>query len=111
MFNKNKIIGINKKITINNIKVGDAIALEYESYGGYWNIKKFVGICIAKRNKGINTRIILRNVIDNIAIEYSFFLYSIDNVSIKNIFLIKYANIKKSKLLYLRKKNINRSKV
>ena len=63
-----------------------------------------------KKNKGINTRITLRNVIDNVAIEYSFFLYSIDNIQIKKIFIQKKYNIRKSKLYFLRKKNLNYSK-
>lgn len=110
MLNKNNIIGINKNLKIKNINVGDIILIEYETFGGYWNIKKFIGICIAKKNKGINTRITLRNVIDNVAIEYSFFLYSIDNIQIKKIFIQKKYNIRKSKLYYLRKKNLNYSK-
>ncbi len=110
MLYKENIIGINKQLKIKNIKVGDILILEYESFGGYWNIKKFVGICIAKKNKGINTRLILRNVIDNIAIEYSFFLYSIDNINIKKIFIQKKYNVRKNKLYFLRKKNLNFSK-
>ena len=49
MLNKNNIIGINKNLKIKNINVGDIILIEYETFGGYWNIKKFIGICIAKK--------------------------------------------------------------
>ena len=59
MLNKNSIIGINKNLKIKSIKIGDILLLEYETFGGYWNIKKFIGICIAKKNKGI------KNVIKN----------------------------------------------
>lgn len=110
MLKKNCIIGINNNLIFKNIKIGDILSLEYESFGGYWNIKKFIGICISKKNKDINTRITLRNVIDNISIEYSFFLYAMDNIFIKKIYMQKKYKIRKSKLYFLRKKNLNYSK-
>jgi len=64
-----------------------------------------------KKNKGINTKIILRNVLSNVSIEYDFFLFGSDILDIKKVNIIKNVNINKGKLYFLRKKNLNKSKV
>jgi ribosomal protein L19 len=111
MFNKNKIIGINKNLTNLIIKIGDILEVKYEIREGYWNVKKFTGICICKKNKGNNTKLILRNIVDNVSVEYDFFLFGSDILSIKKLDVVKNINLNKGKLYFLRKKNLNKSKV
>ena len=64
-------------------------------------ITKFVGICIAKRNKGLGSNFILRNVIDGIGVEMTFELYS---PTIKEIQVLKLERRRRAKLYYLRDK-------
>ena len=109
--NLDSIIGINRRIKVKDYKVGDAISLHYESYKGYWNLKNFVGICIAKKNKGHGTRMILRNVVDNTIVEYSFFLLGIDIVKLEILPIKKVAKITKGKLYLLRKRKMNDSRI
>jgi len=85
MFKKNKIIGLNRNLRNLIIKIGDVLEVKYEIREGYWNIKKFTGICISKKNKGSNTKIILRNIVNNISVEYDFFLFGLDVLGIKKI--------------------------
>ena len=62
---------------------------------------KFVGICIAKRNKGPGTNFILRNVIDGVGVEMLFETYS---PAIKEIQVLKLERRRRAKLYYLRDK-------
>ena len=62
---------------------------------------RFVGICIARRNKGLGSTFILRNVIDGIGVEMMFELYS---PAIKEIQVLKLERRRRAKLYYLRDK-------
>lgn len=62
---------------------------------------RFVGICIARRNKGLGSTFILRNVIDGIGVEMMFELYS---PVIKEIQVLKLERRRRAKLYYLRDK-------
>lgn len=109
-----KIIGFAKKkttISIDRFTVGDIIEIKYEIRKGYWALKTFTGICIAKKNLNERTKVIIRNVINNISIEYNFFLYSPDIVNIKKIKKSIIFKHNKGKLYYLRTKSLNQSKV
>jgi ribosomal protein L19 len=59
------------------------LEVKYESRKGYWALKTFIGICIAKKNAKEKTKIILRNVINNVSVEYNLYIYSSDIVEIK----------------------------
>jgi len=104
MFNKNKVIGFNRNLTNLRFKVGDVLKLRYQTRHGHWTLKKFIGRCISKKRKGNNTKVILRNVIDNICVEYDFFLYGGDVVEVKKLSPINNMNMNRGKLYYLRKK-------
>lgn len=69
---------------------------------------KFVGICIARRNKGPGSTFILRNVIDGMAVEMMFELYS---PMIKEIQVLKLERRRRAKLYYLREKPLKYSTV
>lgn len=69
---------------------------------------KFVGICIARRNKGLGSNFILRNVIDGVAVEMMFELYS---PALKEIKVLKLERRRRAKLYYLRDKPLKYSTV
>ena len=69
---------------------------------------KFVGICIARRNKGLGSTFILRNVISGIGVEMMFELYS---PAIKKIEVLKLERRRRAKLYYLRDKPLKYSTV
>lgn len=109
-----KIIGFAKKQIITSLDrftVGDIIEIKYEIRKGYWALKTFTGICIAKKKLNERTKVILRNVINSISMEYNFFLYSPDIVNIKKIKKYRIVKHSKAKLYYLRTKSLNQSKV
>ena len=62
---------------------------------------RFVGICIARHNKGLGSNFILRNVVNGIAVEVRFELYS---PMIKKIEVLKLERRRRAKLYYLRGK-------
>ena len=73
--------------------------------------KKFYRYLYSKKNLRENTKIILRNVIDNVPVEMNFFLYGPDIIEVKKLPLIKNFKVFRGKLYFLRKKNLNSSKV
>ena len=64
-------------------------------------VTKFTGICIARRNKGLGSTFILRNVINGIGVEKMFEQYS---PTIKEIKVLKLERRRRAKLYYLRDK-------
>ena len=69
---------------------------------------RFVGICIARRKKGLGSTFILRNVIGGIGVEMMFELYS---PAIKEIQVLKLERRRRAKLYYLRDKPLKYSTV
>ena len=64
-------------------------------------VTKFVGICIAKRNRGLGSTFILRNVINEIGVEMMFEQFS---PAVKEIKVLKLERRRRAKLYYLRDK-------
>ena len=62
---------------------------------------KFVGICIARRNKGLGSTFILRNVLNGVGVEMMYELYS---PAIREIQVLKLERRRRAKLYYLRDK-------
>ncbi|WGH26078.1 MAG: 50S ribosomal protein L19 [Candidatus Shikimatogenerans bostrichidophilus] len=114
----NKIINIleNKYFLNKNYKinVGDNITVYYYNYLNINKKKKknnqsFTGIVISKKGKNkFNKTFIIRNIINNIGVEITFFLYS---PYINNIIINKKNKVKKSKLYYIRKYKSNKIKI
>ena len=69
---------------------------------------KFVGICIARRNKGLGSTFILRNVISGVGVEMMYELYS---PAIREIQVLKLERRRRAKLYYLRDKPLKYSTV
>lgn len=105
---------IDKKLCkrrVTSYKVGDVLSLLYENKGGFWKVRKFTGICISVTGKGINERITLRNIINGMAVEFSFYSNANSVIEIRKLPIIKLRKVKKSKLYYLRDKRTNLSKI
>ena len=69
---------------------------------------KFVGICIARRNKGLGSTFTLRNVINGVGVEMMYELYS---PAIREIEVLKLERRRRAKLYYLRDKPLKYSTV
>ena len=69
---------------------------------------KFVGICIARRNNGLGSTFILRNVINGMGVEMMFELYS---PALREIKVLKLERRRRAKLYYLRDKPLKFSTV
>lgn len=95
---------------INKYSVGEIIEVKYQYAGLGLKIRKFIGICIAKRNKVLMSSLKLRNVINDKAIEFNFFLDSPKILEVKRI-EEKKIKVRKSKLYYLREKPLSRSTI
>ncbi|WGH27620.1 MAG: 50S ribosomal protein L19 [Candidatus Shikimatogenerans bostrichidophilus] len=93
-----------KKNINKNFNVGDNITVYY--YTNIKNKKKkqlLTGIVISKKgNNKFNKTFIIRNIINNIGYEITFFLYS---PYINKIIINKKNKIKKSKIFYIRNYN------
>ena len=69
---------------------------------------KFVGICISKRNNGLGSTFILRNVMNGMGVEVMFELYS---PALREIKVLKLERRRRAKLYYLRDKPLKFSTV
>ena len=69
---------------------------------------RFVGICIARRNRGLGSTFILRNVINGFPVEMTFELFSPKLIEIK---VLKLERRRRAKLYYLRDKPLKYSTV
>lgn len=110
---KIKKIKKNKKyLKILNVNSGDFIILWYinrDLKKGLIKYQFIKGICISVKKKGYNSKIIIRNVINRIPIEYNFFANTLNTIYIlikKN--KIKYYN--SNKLYLFRKQKNTKSK-
>lgn len=92
-------------------KVGDVLALLYENKGGFWKVRKFSGLCIAKTGSGVNQRLTLRNILNGFPVEFSFYTHANSVIEIRKLPIMKNLKGRKSKLYYLRTKRTNLSKV
>lgn len=97
-----------RNIEIPYFEGGCHLSVMYADRASPTGLNKFVGICIARRNRGLGTTFILRNVIGNVAVERMFELYS---PRIKKIEVLLLERRRRSKLYYLRDKPLKYSTV
>lgn len=71
-------------------------------------MKYFTGIVIAARNRGLGSTVILRNVVQGVAIERAFPLYS---PLVRNVEVVGQKRVVRQKLYYLRDKPLRESTV
>ena len=93
-----KRIVANKKIT--DFSPGDTIKVGVKIVEGKWErIQFFEGVCIAKKNRDINSSFTVRKISFGEGVERTFALYSPNVDSIK---VIRTGKVRRAKLYYLR---------
>ena len=93
-----KKIVANKKIT--DFSPGDTIKVGVKIVEGKWErIQYFEGVCIAKKNRDINSSFTVRKISFGEGVERTFALYSPNVESIK---IIRTGKVRRAKLYYLR---------
>ena len=108
---RNKIdrnLGFSPKRSLN---VGDVVTVLYENRGGFWKARKFTGICIGRSLKGGNERYTLRNVINGVGVEFSFYIHSNSILRIEKLPVQKLKKVRRSALYYLRARSQNESRI
>jgi ribosomal protein L19 len=85
-----------------NFEPGDTLEVKYETLGGYWKVRIFEGLCIAKRQHNGVCRYSLYTVIKGTKIVFSI---DADNPHIIEMTRLKtnYGRYNKAKLRYLLK--------
>lgn len=68
----------------------------------------FMGICMAVRKSGLGSTIVLRNVVEGVAVERGFPIYS---PLIKDAQLVGKRKVRRNKLYYLRKRPLKESTI
>ena len=95
--NVKKILGTNK---INEFSPGDTIKVGVKIVEGKRErIQYFEGVCIAKKNRDINSSFTVRKISFGEGVERTFALYS---PNVASIDIIRKGKVRKAKLYYLR---------
>lgn len=97
-FERKQIEILNKDIP--NFKAGDTITVGVKVVeGATHRIQKFTGVCIAKKNAGINSSFIVSKLSGYERVERTFQTYStlIDSIKVERI-----GRVRRAKLYYLR---------
>ena len=99
-FEKEQIRKLTSKKKIPNFRVGDTVKVNVKVVEGERSrIQAFEGICIAKKNAGLNSSFTVRKISFGEGVERTFALYSPIVNSIK---VIRSGKVRKAKLYYLR---------
>jgi ribosomal protein L19 len=100
-----RLIGL-RKIPFSEkiVKVGCAYIFEYEYGGAHWKVRKFIGLCISVRNKGLQSTVTLVNVINGVRVEFAFGLFSPNILRIVKLPIYKFKKLRRAKLFLLRNK-------
>lgn len=96
--NKKQIEKLNKDVP--EFSVGDTIKVNVRIVeGSKERIQAFEGLCILRKNRGVNSSFTVRKISSNEGVERRFPLYS---PKIESITLVKTGLVRRSKLYYMR---------
>jgi len=96
--NKKSLEGLNKDIP--TFSVGDTVKVNVRIVeGSKERIQAFEGLCIARKNRGLNSSFTVRKISSNEGVERKFPLYS---PKIESITLVRKGAVRRSKLYYMR---------
>lgn len=88
---------------------GDVIRVTYvQSLKNVKMTQCFTGICMAVRRRGIGSAFVLRNVVDGVAVERGFPMYS---PLIRDAEVVGHKKVRRNKLYYLREKPLKESTI
>ena len=100
---KKQIEKLTAKKSIPNFRAGDTIKVNVRvSEGERSRIQSFEGICIARKNNGINSSFTVRKFSHGEGVERIFPLFS---PSVESINVIRQGDVNRAKLYYLRKRS------
>lgn len=96
-----QVASLAQKRKSDEFKAGDTLCVHVRiKEGERERIQKFEGVCIARKNAGLNSAFTVRRVADGIGIERVFPLYS---PKIAQIDRLREGRVRRAKLYYLRK--------
>jgi large subunit ribosomal protein L19 len=96
--NKKNIEALNKDIP--DFSAGDTVKVNVKIVEGTRKrIQAFEGVCILKKNRGVNSSFTVRKMSSNEGVERRFPLHS---PKIESIEVVKVGNVRRSKLYYMR---------
>lgn len=82
---------------------GDAVAVTVQVQEGTTSrLQVFEGVCIARRNRGLNTSFIVRKISSGEGVERTFQFYS---PIIKKIKVVRLGDVRRAKIYYLRQRS------
>lgn len=88
---------------IANFNVGDTVSVEsniFESDGTFVRTQVFDGVCIARRNRGINSSFkVFRGSMDD-GLERTFYIYS---STVKSVKVLRRGVVRRAKIYYFKK--------
>ena len=97
---KENIENLTKEKEIPDFNPGDTVKVQVKVVEGQRErLQAFEGVCIAKKNRGINSSFTIRKISYGEGVERVFPLYSPKNASIE---VIRKGSVRRSKLYYLR---------
>ena len=102
-FEKDQIKKLTSKKSIPNFRVGDTVKVNIKvTEGERSRIQSFEGVCIAKKNAGLNSSLTVRKISYGEGIErvFPFFSPAVDSIQI-----IKQGDVRRGKLYYLRERS------
>ncbi len=100
-FNKKQVEAATEGKDIPDFQAGDTVRINVRIIeGDKERIQAFEGVCIARRNRGINSSFTVRKVSSGEGVERVFPLYSPRLESIK---LVRRGDVRRAKLYYMRK--------
>lgn len=111
---ESRIIGQNADIQaiFETIRSGDIVEVNYKTSSAKAKKSLFVGVCIAKRSKGISSSLTVRNYVMGEAVEYTFFPHSLLVDDIRIVAGNKpRPKFRRAKLYYLRSRTPKESTV
>ena len=99
--NKKHIQDLNKEIP--EFSAGDTVRVNVRIVeGSRERIQAFEGVCIAKKNRGVNSAFTVRKISSNEGVERTFPLYS---PKIESIIVVKHGLVRRAKLYYMRERS------
>ena len=108
-YEKKQINKLTSKKSIPTFRPGDTIKVNIKIFEGERSrIQAFEGICIARKNKGINSNFTIRKISHGEGVERVFSLFS---TIIDKIEVIRKGSVKRAKLYYLRDRKGKRARI
>lgn len=102
-FNKEQIAKLTTKKSIPNFRAGDTLKVNIKVIEGERSrIQAFQGICIAKKNAGINSSFTVRKVSHGEGVERVFPIFS---PIVSSIEVLRQGDVKRAKLYFLRNRS------